>query len=45
LIHCVERQREKKDELHVGIDPANVQRPTSNVRRSMQNAARLKVER
>ena len=45
LIKSVEGKREKKDELHVVIDPANAQRPTSNVQRSRQYVAGLSVER
>jgi hypothetical protein len=44
LVQSVERKREEEDEPHVGIDPANAQRPTSNIQRSMQNLARLSVE-
>ena len=45
LIKSVEGKREEKNEFHVVIDTANAQRPTPNVQRSMQNAARLNVER
>ncbi len=45
LVQSVERKREKEDKPHVGIDPANAERPTPNVQRQMQNLARLSVER
>jgi hypothetical protein len=45
LVQSVERKRKEKDEPHVGIDPANAQRPTPDVQRSMENVARLSVER
>jgi hypothetical protein len=45
LVQRVERKREEEDEFHVAIDRANVQRPTSNIRRLKQNVARLNIER